>query len=59
MGSGCLWGKCLGWYFRESWSAGCVCGGGGGKSTMWQAAEALSKVEGAIILQPLVQGAFR
>lgn len=37
----------------------CVCGGGGGKSTMWQAAEALSKVEGAIILQPLVQGAFR
>lgn len=31
----------------------------GGKSTVWQAAEALTKVERAIILQPLTQGAFR
>lgn len=34
-----------------------VCGEG--ESTMWQAAEALVKVEGAVILQPLSQGTFR
>lgn len=37
----------------------CVYVCGGGESTMWQAAEALVKVEGAGILQPLSQGTFR
>lgn len=36
-----------------------VCVVWGDESTMWQAAEALAKVEGAIILQPLSQGTFR